>query len=108
MNLRITASTILLSSLLAIQALAADFRLIRSDFSHAEERGGLVFATLSDSGQAKFQVFNEASVGKKLTIDVGGVSREMLMRAPIHEGKLQFGPFSLEAAQKIVSEINGR
>ena len=111
MNLLKGTFAFFLPTLIVFSAFAKDVSLTKSDFSAAKEtRNGsdiLVMADLSASGDSKMKTLNQ-HVGQEVDLNVGGETHHFKLRDAIKGHQMQMGPFTAEAAKKVVDEINGQ
>lgn len=91
---------------------AAGISFDKSDFASVKEgkQNGeiIVLANLSKTGASKVKDLNKTSVGKEIEIHVAGETHILKLREPIKGNEMQFGPFSKDITQKIVSEVNNQ
>lgn len=110
MNLRHFSIALLISAIPLLATADAGISLNKGDFVAAEKisRNGeaIISVKLSKSGKAKLKRWNERAVNKEIHIDIGGVVSDFKLKEPIKGDRLEIGPYSAEAAQRVVSEIN--
>jgi hypothetical protein len=111
MNLRIYTIALLASAIplfataqTAISLNPGDFVAAKRIAKNGEE---VVSVKLSKSGKAKFRKLNHGSVNKAVHAEIGGVTSDFTLREPIHEDRLEMGPYSMKDAEKVVTAING-
>ena len=112
MNLRLFSIAVLISALPILTSANSAISLNKGDFIAAERvsKDGetIISVKLSKSGKAKFKKLNENAVNQEVHAEIAGVSSNFKLRTPIKGDGLEMGPYSTEAAQKVIAEINNK